>query len=190
MIIFRKKNKIADGKIITKYTVPLYRQKMTIKDGFRSRSEALEYGNNACGAACIKMILAAFRQKDIPCVKELMELGISEGYYREPMGWIHKGLAQLAKNYNFKAKAIKLNNLNKIAEEIASNRLLIASVSCEFDRTRKGGHLIVIYGVEVENGKVAKIYFNDPSSYGQTHHVVDADIFLDSWTGNTVIFWM
>lgn len=36
---------------------------MTIDDGFKNEQEALVFGNNACGAACLKMVLESFGKK-------------------------------------------------------------------------------------------------------------------------------
>lgn len=117
-----------------------------------------------------------------------MEEGIKEGFYSESVGWLHKGIIQMSRNYGVYARAIHLKNPVKIAELLEKNQLMIASVSFTFDKTTKGGHLVVIYGIEIKNGKLETIYFNDPSGWGQTHHMIDGDSFLHSWTGNVMIF--
>lgn len=188
--IFRKRNNYRDSKIISKYQIPLIRQRMTVEDGFKDEKEALVFGNNACGAACLKMILESFGKKNIPSVKELMEEGMRKGFYLEPTGWIHKGIVQMAKNYRVNAQSAHLKSPLQIAEILEKNQLIIASVSFAFDESKKGGHLVVVYGIEIKDGKLEKIYFNDPSGWGQTHHVIDGDLFLLCWTGNIITFWL
>jgi ABC-type bacteriocin/lantibiotic exporter with double-glycine peptidase domain len=177
-----------DLKITSQYKVPLIRQRMSVQDGFKDEKEALAFGNNACGAACLKMVLEAFGKKNIPTVKKLMEEGSKKGFYSEPDGWLHQGIVRMAKDYGINAQRAHFKTPWRIAEKIEKNQLIIASVSFTFDKNKRGGHLVVIYGIEIKDGRLEKIYFNDSSGWGQHHHIVDGESFLGSWMGNVIMF--
>jgi len=185
--IIGKKGSNFNDRVVTSLNVPLIRQKMTISDGFATEREALEFGNNSCGAACLKMVLEAFGIKNSMGVKRIQELAIEKKCYLEPVGWLHKGLAQMAREYGLGARTIKFKRPEKMLAELKDGKLIIASVSCGFDQKKKGGHLIVIRGVTFEGGKLAKVLFNDPSGFGQDHQEIDGKSFLNSWTGRAII---
>lgn len=183
--LFKKTKLSKNLKVVSKFKVPLFRQKMTKADGFKSEKEALDFGNNSCGAACVKMVLEAFG-KSTPSVKELMLEGMEKKYYKEPVGWIHQGIIDLIKDYGLTGKRVKAKFPLVIADKLKADNLIIASVGESFKKNKRGGHLIVIYGIEIDNYKLKKIFFNDPSGWGQTHHEIDGNRFLGSWSGNII----
>lgn len=185
--IFKQKKKILSESVISELTVPLIRQKMSIADGFKTEREALEFGNNSCGAACLKMILEAFDIKNVPSVKELTRTAIEKGFYKEPQGWIHQGLVDFAQLFGMHAKTLMIKNPESMLGELKKNKLIIASVSSAFNSKRRGGHLIVIKGMAIKDGVLENIYFNDPSAWGQAHSEIDGTTFLNCWPGNIII---
>jgi hypothetical protein len=170
-------------------SIPLIRQKMTIEDGFENEEAALKFGNNACGAACLKMVLEAFGIPNVPSVKELALQGTSKSFYKESCGWIHKGLVAMGKSYGL--SGYNKNILNKPEElvEILQNRcLIIASVSLGFQPLKRGGHLVVITGLEESDNNIQRIFFRDPSLWGQTNSSIPAQRFFESTSGNIIVF--
>lgn len=175
-------------RIVSQYQVPLIRQRMTKEDGFATEEEARAFGDNACGAACIKMVLEAFGKTDMPSVKELMEEGIQNGFYKEPAGWIHRGLVRLAERYGTVARRLNIKKHPiELGDLLKEGGLIIVSVSLGFNPERRGGHLVVVHGIEFENNVLKKVYFRDPSGFGQLHYDIDGESFLKSWTGNLVV---
>lgn len=175
-------------RIFSQYQVPLIRQRMTKEDGFSTKEEARAFGDNACGAACVKMALEAFGKTDTPSVKELLEEGIRSGFYKEPAGWIHKGLIRLAERYGAVARRLNIRNRPiELGNILKEGGLIIASVSLEFNPERRGGHLVVVNGIELEGDILKKVYFRDPSGFGQLHSDIDGESFLKSWTGNIIV---
>lgn len=167
--------------------VPLIRQKMSAVDGFNNDDEAIKFGNNACGAACLKMVFESFSLSYTPSVKELMEEGIREKNFKELIGWVHDGLVAMIKKYGLSAERENIFlKPEKIAEKLQENNLIIASVSLGFNQDKRGGHLIVIYGIAMENRRLDQVLFRDPSGWGQTHSSIDSQSFLNSWTGNVI----
>jgi hypothetical protein len=177
-------------KIVFPFEVPLIRQRMTMEDGFTTEKEALAFGNNACGAACLKMAFEAFRIKDISSVKSLMDEGMQTKSYRDPMGWIHKGIVKMARQHGLEGMTENISrDFSKLADELQKNHLIIASVSLGFDPKKKGGHLVVIYGAELNGRELERVYFRDPSGWGQAHSEIDGDSFTRSSTGNVIFLW-
>jgi ABC-type bacteriocin/lantibiotic exporter with double-glycine peptidase domain len=184
-----KLKKVEDGIYQCDYKIPLIRQRMHKNDGFKTEDEALKFGNNACGAACIKMALETFDVKDSPSVKELMEFGIESGAYDDKIGWIHKGMADVIKKYGLNATNLRFKHFSDIAEALKEKKLIISSVSLQFSPPKKGGHLVIIRGIKVQDGQLKEVYFNDPSGWGQENNTVAGDRFLGSWSGNTILIW-
>lgn len=177
-------------QIFSQYHVPLVRQRMTKDDGFETEEEARSFGNNACGAACVKMALEAFGKTDVPSVKKLMEEGIRSGFYEEPAGWIHKGLIRLAERHGATARRLDIKKHPlELGNYLKKGGLIIASVSLGFNPERRGGHLVVVHGIESEENKLKKVHFRDPSAFGQLHSDIDGESFLNSWTGNIVVVY-
>lgn len=175
-------------RIFSQYQVSLIRQRMTKEDGFATEEEARAFGDNACGAACVKMVLEALGRTDVPSVKELMEEGIRSGFYVEPAGWIHKGLVRLTERYGTVARRLNIKKYPlELGNAIKEGGLVIASVSLEFNPEKRGGHLVVVHGIEFEGDTLKKVYFRDPSGFGQIHSDINGESFLKSWTGNIVI---
>ena len=170
------------------FDVPLVRQRMTVEDGFATPEEALEFGNKACGAACIKMVLDSFGIESAN-VKSLMEQGIKKRIFKDSVGWIHKGMVKTLKEHGLDAERTNIfNEPERIIKALKENYLIIASVSLTFNPDKRGGHLVVIYGVQTKGDKdLEKIFFRDPSGWGQAHAEIDADSFLQSWSGNVIL---
>ncbi len=177
-------------RIVSQYQVPLIRQRMTKENGFATEEEARAFGDNACGAACVKMILEAFGKTDVPSVKELMEEGMRSGFYEEPDGWLHKGLVRLAERYGATAHRLNIKKHPlELGNYLKKRGLIIASVSLGFTPERRGGHLVIVRGIESEENKLKKVHFRDPSAFGQFHSDIDGESFFNSWTGNIVVVY-
>ena len=98
------------------------------------------------------------------------------------------------------------DDIEKIAKHIQSKELVIASVTVGFEAGKeykledgssyimpKGGHLVVIYGVDVNDGKVGQLLLHHPSSeedYEWQNRIVSREEFLNSFSskGNIIYF--
>lgn len=177
-------------RIVSQHQIPFIRQRMTKEDGFATEEEARTFGDNACGAACMKMALEALAKTGVPSVKELMEEGIHSGFYEEPTGWIHKGLVRLAERHSATARRLNIKKHPlELGKYLKEGGLIIASVSLSFNPERQGGHLVVVHGIELEGNELKRVYFRDPSAFGQLHSDIDGKSFLNSWTGNIVVVY-
>jgi len=208
--IFEKKLILPDGKFEIK-EVPFFSQHLT-KDnfqgeGFEDFEDAKHWSERICALACLKMILKKyFPDQDFPLAKLLKE-GKEIGAYREDVGWLHQGIVSLASKHAISARRESVgSSLEKLGQHILHNELVIASVSVGFESGKgyaeedgsvyvvpKGGHLVVVFGAEVENGNVKKIKLHHPSSekeYEWPNFETDREHFLQSFSeaGNIIVF--
>lgn len=169
-------------------SVPLVRQRLSAADGFGSEKEAAAWGDKACGAACLRMVLLFFGVQHAPTVKDLMMDGVRRGLFKEHIGWVHKGIAQVAAEHGLEGMACSMKaDPLEIVRALEGGGLLIASVSLGFQADKRGGHLIVVHRVNVEEGRITTLFFCDPSGWGQTHSNISAERFFLSWTGNVIV---
>ncbi len=121
-----------------------------------------------------------------PPLAALLHKGLRQEAY-SPRGWIHAGLARLLGEHGVPSSAAPLDRPAELAAAITDGTPFIASVADEFPLDgRKGGHLVVVKGVTIENGQVVAVHFNDPSSWGSGHSLVEVDRFWASFTGRTI----
>jgi hypothetical protein len=129
----------------------------------------------ACGVACLKMCVEALGGP-IYSLLDWARAGVERGAYlvrydengdAHEIGWVHAGLADLARESGLRAEA-KPAGLNEIIDFLREGYLVIASVSYEAgdDRlpiTKKGGHLMVVVGAELDENDLLAFLVNNPS---------------------------
>lgn len=144
------------------------------------------WSNRTCGLACL-MSIASFHGKPIPTIFELLQEGVSLGYYTD-RGWIHAGLAAIGETYGFKGKALPAPTTDDLRSCLESTRSpLIASVAWQFPEDgRRGGHLVVV--TAVDNGPKARICYRDPSGWGMHESRISAARFSASFAGRIIAF--
>jgi hypothetical protein len=192
-------------------SVPFFKQEITKdsyqENGFDSYEEAKHWENRSCGIVCLKMIIKALKPELTPTTKELLEIGLKKHAYEERKGWIHKGLIEIGKEYGLEGNRESVGeDIEKIKKHILNKQLVIASVSHGFEVGKKykledesiyivpkGGHLVVIFGVEEKNNLVDKLFLHHPSSYKDyewPNYEISKDVFLKSFSeaGNIIYF--
>lgn len=177
--------------------VPFYSQRLDhsnfLAEGFSSLSEANYWSERICGLACFRMVLGAFRPSQSVNLKQLLDRGLEIGAYDEDKGWLHQGLVRMANDYRLPARRQSIGRyLGRIAQNLAAGNLVIASVSVGFAKG-SGGHLVVIFGATVKDGKVIELEVHHPSSdpsYQWPNYRVNAEKFLEAFhkRGNIIIF--
>lgn len=171
------------------------------ESGALSPQEYAYWTGRACGVACVKMCVEAFGGPALPLVawaRRGVELG---GYLSElrpdgsqaERGWLHSALADLMRAEGLQAEPRALE-IEEFPAMITAGSLVIASVSYEIGTqlpvTRRGGHLVVVYGIEVENGRVTALILNNPS--GRTPDMqagarIPAQRFAQGYTGRAIV---
>ena len=188
--------------------IPFYSQRVDFDDvtlqGFKSIEDAKYWQERGCGIASVKMIIDGFQRYRGLSPSEpygkLVYRGLEMGAHCE-RGWIHKGLVELAKQYNLSGQTFRLSNVCDIQIEIEKNRPCIASVSACFrggkmnsrgEIIQKGGHLVVVTGVVRKKGEMQGFIVNHPSSYldfNWENHFVRVEDFEKSFSGAFMSFW-
>jgi hypothetical protein len=124
-----------------------------------------------CGIVALKMVLDYWNgQRDdyrTAPVSELWRAGMDAGAYREGIGWVHGGIASVARSYGYRSynRDLAPNGSTPMKPEEALRELtraleqgpVLASVYSGMDPGRGGGHIVVVTGIE--EGLVS---FNDP----------------------------
>jgi uncharacterized protein YvpB len=142
----------------------------------------------SCGIAGLAMILRHLGKN--VSADQVLEKGLELNAYLENIGWKHRGLADIAGTYGFKAK-----NFDLAAEtnEIAFKKFLdyldgvpvLVSVHLDFD-PQKGGHLITVTGFSKNT-----IFYNEPNS--KTHREIRKSIslecFLSGWKRRFIVVY-
>mgnify|MGYP001603265812 CR=1 FL=1 len=206
--LFRKELKLPDGSFVIE-GVPFFSQRVDDanykQEGFSSLKEAVYWSERICGIACVKMVVKAFMPEKDVRLNDLLDRGLEAVAYREDVGWIHQGLIDLARLFGLNGGRKSVGeNIEKIGEYVINHKVVIASVTVGFEagkeykkedgsyyKMQKGGHLVVVFGVEVENGKVKNLLLHHPSSwqsYEWHHHKISREDFLGSFSkkGNII----
>lgn len=172
-----------------------------IESGAETREEYAYWTERACGVACVKMVVEAFGGPARPLVG-WARAGVALGGYltdKRPdgssaeRGWLHSSLAELIIRAGFYAEP-RPASLEELPNLLGQGWLLIASVSYQIGTslpvTKRGGHLVVVSGVELSGGQLEALIINNPS--GRTQDLrVNARIptvrFAAAYTGRVIV---
>ncbi|MCB9802785.1 C39 family peptidase [Candidatus Nomurabacteria bacterium] len=208
--LFENRSEIIDGHFEIS-DVPFYSQRLTKenyqKEGFNNWDEAEYWSERICGLACLKMVLLKnYPDQDFK-LKELLDRGLALGAYDEEHGWKHQGLVDLGNSLGLDGFRESVGaNVKRIATHIQNQRMVIASVTVGFEAGKKyeeldgstdvmprGGHLVLIFGTDVSNGRIDDFILHHPSSEGSYEHSnwkISGEDFSNSFSekGNVIIF--
>lgn len=182
---------------IVNHKVPFYTQifphEQGTTDGFDSVEEMKHWEKKACGAVCLKMIIAYFLFQKVP-IGTIVKKGIELNAYSE-VGWVHKGLVNLANVYGLSGDNHTNAKMDDIISDINANRICIASVTPRLQTkakgTKKGGHLILIIGYEKTDFENYYI-IHHPSydtKYNWNAKKISEGKLLDNFSGKIISIW-
>lgn len=161
------------GKILTgelsPRADPLWR-----RSGAVSPREYEYWSKKICGMACLKSILKYVRGLDVPSITLAKKCATYGGYQTSGIS-IHKGLRYkpftvfIGREYGLTSRFSTNLSVRNIVTEIAKENFVIASVSSSIrdhrsTPRRKGGHLVLITGYNLQKGKESLTY-HDPSGF-------------------------
>ena len=138
-----------------------------------------DWKKRACGIVSLAMLIELYKPGEIN-VNELLEEGIASGAYLNNAGWIHNGLALLAKDHGLYGKSYDfvpttMNNAFNELEKSLNKGPVIASVHYKLDPKNTIPHLIVINSIK--NGQIS---FNDPAeNHGDMS--ISVENFIKAW---------
>jgi hypothetical protein len=210
------------GQVRLNYPIPYYSQFASpelVEDIVNSRLNARddprwrEFGAStpqeyeywawkACGIAALKMALEALgipRRSMMDWIRDALAVG---GFIFEekvapgkPSGWLHRALADLARNHGFSAGCAAPVDLDYVADCIDRGLLTIASVSYELgtrgDITRNRGHLILIHGYSRTDDGIEALHVNNPSGRSpelRRNCWIPAPRFTSGFSGRVILF--
>jgi hypothetical protein len=174
------------------------------QSGAETSAEYESYSWQICGMACLKMILAGlFKMEDHPLValaKEAQRFGVykpnSKPNMRENLdGMFHKPFIKYLKKFNLNGNLLRNAGRNSIAYQIYHNRFVIASVHHYIRHDNpsdngKRGHLVLITGFRIKNGRVSGFFINNPSGFqsnkSQEHHFVSMKNWKKCFSGTMI----
>jgi hypothetical protein len=167
--------------------------------GAKSAQEYAYWVMRACGIACVKMCAEGFARTKYSMMDWIQRgldingyLVVEENGKRVERGWIHKSLAALLQQEDLEASAVPAD-LSEILQSLKKGCLLIASVSYELGTmrpvTRKGGHLVVVRGIELHQSRPETVFINNPSGRTrelQENAAIPIERFLQAYTGRVI----
>lgn len=174
--------------------------------GANSSEEYAHWALRSCGVVCVKMAVEGITGQPIVPVMDWVRAGLAlDGYLVElradrkdrpiEKGWKHNALVQLARQRGCQAELATRLTLDEIAAHIQANRIVIASVSSELGEagpiTRRSGHLVVIYGVVLdEHDQTNQMILHNPSGRTapfQQGARIPAARFIEAASGRGII---
>lgn len=146
---------------------------------------AVAWQKQACGIASLAMIIDFYKTDEIS-VDTLLAQGISADAYDEKVGWIYKGLMQVAKKYGLEGTTYDFGNKStKIAftelEKFLKEGPVIVSVHYGFNPKSTIPHLVVIDGIDKDI-----MYYNDPAAKTGMKQISTTD-FLKAWKKRFIV---
>ncbi|WP_084663589.1 C39 family peptidase [Pandoraea faecigallinarum] len=136
--------------------------------GFENENEYKFWSRRICGIACLESILD---YKKIPHEnrRKMLQDAIDLGVYKllkdkSVKGLIYKPFCDwIFDRYEIKSNIYENTSIRELTSIIFNYPMIISSVSTEIrspdsPNMRKGGHLILIHGIEQDN-----VYFHNPS---------------------------
>ncbi len=146
------------------------------KNGGKTKKEAELWSKNGCGMACLKMVLSyqgkgrSVKGEEKCTISELGRMCISYGGYtpnKETLDGLFYSpfLRFIKQEFGLDGKIISTMILQDILKELSDKNFVIASVTPEIRNQdkkplKKGGHLILITGYDLER---QVLYFHNPS---------------------------
>lgn len=194
-----------DSKYSRMQCPPFYSQMVLDwkQDGFLSEQEAASWAPRGCGITCLRMLLEFSLHSRGLTLREnywdLIKRGVNEEAYCDK-GWIHAGLLKLARSYGLDGECHRGKDVQSVFEVIKRGNICIVSVSLAFRGGEtasgkiigKGGHLILVYGMDKYDGGTEQLICHHPSSYPELNfrdYRIDNFKLEESFSGNFIEFY-
>jgi len=159
---------------------PLYSQHLDVSDK--------DWQNRACGIVALKTLLDYLDVKSTG-IDSLIKEGLEIGAYQDGVGWIHKGIVDLANMYGAQLQAYDWSSdtnedaYKKLLESLGNGPLLI-SMYKDFN-PNQSGHLAVLINIGEDNS----LEILDPDSKERSHirRRVSKEMFLRGWKKRAIV---
>ncbi len=114
-----------------------------------------------CGIACLQMILSHYDCSPIPSGEEWIKQAFQQGVIDKTLGMRLAKVNCLIEAFNFKTKVHRYLSAKELATILMKGRPAMVSI-----KGHTYGHLIVICGVKIEDGRICEFRCYDPSIPG------------------------
>jgi len=169
--------------------------------GARNRDEFDRLAYECCGMTCLAMILAHTNPSKARPL-ELFHHSLEYGCYQlspdgEIRGLFHEPFVKFLRTVGLQGNTSQFVGPYFITRELARGHYVIASVNWEIREKnphprRRGGHLVLVTGVEKTRFGIDGFYIHNPSGTlpeNQKHHFVTLHNFLRCFSGNVISIW-
>lgn len=119
----------------------------------------------SCGVVGVQMVLKAqLGHRFVKSTMDLVREGLLIGGYdvAKDKGWYHVALAQIANEHSVDSCLSKFVPASQIARLVLGGNYVLASV-----KNKHGGHLLLIWGVRIRNGKLVCFLIHDPNNFSK-----------------------
>lgn len=115
-----------------------------------------EWQARSCGITALKIAMDYWHERNsslpAPSLREAFDIGLAVDAYQENVGWLHKGLIQVAKRfgysgYNVEGTHRQTDEFWQELRNVVTAFPAIVSVRSKFDPTSKDGHLVVVTSI-------------------------------------------
>ncbi len=154
-----------------------------------------EWAGKICAICSLWMLLKRHNPDFQVSVMDLMRQVKEAGGYLENIGWKHASLVEAAGKYGlhlhfarqfFYSPEQKEEGAKIIAKNIRNHYPVIASVFLHMNPA-KGGHMVVIHGMQEFNGQTIGYYIQDPDSRFRGHnYFLTKEEFFAGWRGGLI----
>ena len=183
--------------------LPFYTQRITEEnwqqEAFPSLEEGQSWTMRGCGIASLRMVLDGFGKH---CEKQgtMIAKGLAGNAYKDGVGWIHQGLAEMAEAYGIFAKALRQKEADHVQKALEQGYPCMVSVTPFFrggkQKTdgsiyKKGGHLVPVFGYETKDNLLSAFLVHHPSAWKEDNVAnmwVSLADFTASFSGNFICF--
>jgi hypothetical protein len=172
------------------------------ESGAETPAEYAYWVERACGVACLKMCVEALGGPVRPLL-DWARAGVRRGGYlvrqgsdgeTHEVGWVHSALVEMARAEGLAARACP-SAPEEIPAFLRAGQVVIASVSYEAgdDRvaiTHRGGHLMVVTGAEIEDGRPLAFFVQNPSGRRaelQAGARLEMERFAPAYSGRVIL---
>ena len=159
------------------------------------KSHDKDWAHRICAVCSLWMLLKWHNPNTQLDVMGLVREGVSLGGYLENIGWKHASIVELGTRHGlplqyaqkfFYTLEEKEKGLKVIQQELKKSRSVIISMFSHLNPA-KGGHMVVLHGMQEFNKKVIGVYVQDPDPTFRGHnYLLLRDEFLAGWRGGLI----
>ena len=141
------------------------------------------------------MLLKYHDSKFNTSATELLREALAEDSYLENIGWRHWGIVKVAEEHGLKLKYAekffytpeeKEVGAGIINANLENSRPVIVSVFHHLNPA-KGGHMVVVHGLQEFNGAIIGYYIQDPDASFRGHnYFLTKEEFFAGWRGGLI----